>query len=162
MQTRSFECVFAGTGSMGAWRGVAMDSQKFQPGPSFYILRVDQPLKRSCGCFRAGGLRPSSSILDTPCPTPFASDWLQCCNCSCTIFITYPGSNCVPICILHFFFYYFPFSFSISLSFSFRCFQSRPPRSSCVASLFVETNKSCFMVTSAIYLRARRYPYFGM
>jgi hypothetical protein len=54
--------------SMGAWKGVAMDSLTFSPG-----LALPDP-SSPCGrhTHRAGGLRPPSTLLDTPRRMPMA------------------------------------------------------------------------------------------
>jgi hypothetical protein len=66
---------------IGVWQGVAMNSLKFHPGPPCHTLLcpVGGPhLKRAYSRFRGGlstrqvvgGLRPSSTHLDTPRRTP--------------------------------------------------------------------------------------------
>jgi hypothetical protein len=50
---------------MGVEQGVAMESLKFHPGPTF--LRPANGPPQGCPAHRAGGLRPSSTPLDTRC-----------------------------------------------------------------------------------------------
>jgi hypothetical protein len=54
--------------SMGVRPGVAMDSLKFHPGPS-YPSTPSRPFQR-WPAYRAGSLWPSSTPLDTPRLTP--------------------------------------------------------------------------------------------
>jgi hypothetical protein len=62
-----------GEGWMGSWaygRGWSMDSLDFHPGPA--LLRSATPFQ-GWPTHRAGGLRPSSTLLDTPRRMPMVA-----------------------------------------------------------------------------------------